>query len=255
MALLAHSHHYSLLSSWQRQAHWGSPNRGGTHDPRLDNTRDQVGATLGVLGYGSIGRQVARVAKAMGMRVLAYTASPRPTKESRHDSGYIVPGTGDPDGSLPAAWFDGLERQNLHAFLRQGIDVLLVSVPLTPQTKHFLSTEEFQILSEAHNKHTFIVNIARGQILDQDALIAALQRYVDTDGKEGVRGAALDVADPEPLPDGHPLFSAPNLFLSPHVSAHTVDYGERAAQVLELNLERWRKGERLVNLVDREKGY
>lgn len=74
---------------------------------------------------------VARVAKAMGSDVIAYTASPRPTPESRRDEGFIVPGTGDPEGEFPSKWFSGLEKEKLHEFLRQGIDLLVLSVPLT----------------------------------------------------------------------------------------------------------------------------
>lgn len=67
----------------------------------------------------------------MGMDVIAYTATPKDTPEKKKDHGYIVPGTGDPDGAIPTAWYSGLDRQSLHEFLRQDIDVLLVSVPLT----------------------------------------------------------------------------------------------------------------------------
>lgn len=74
---------------------------------------------------------VARVAKALGSDVIAYTASPRPTPESRRDDGFIVPGTGDPDGSIPSAWYSGLDKESLHEFLRQEIDLLVLSVPLT----------------------------------------------------------------------------------------------------------------------------
>jgi hypothetical protein len=74
---------------------------------------------------------VARVAKAMGSDVIAYTASPRPTPESRRDDGFIVPGTGDPDGSIPSAWYSGLDKKSLHEFLAQEIDLLVLCVPLT----------------------------------------------------------------------------------------------------------------------------
>ena len=74
---------------------------------------------------------VARVAKAMAMDVIAYTASPRPTPESKRDDGFIVPGTGDPDGSFPSAWYSGLDQESLHKFLKQEIDLLVIAVPLT----------------------------------------------------------------------------------------------------------------------------
>lgn len=74
---------------------------------------------------------VARVAKALGSDVIAYTASPRETPESRKDTGFIVPGTGDPDGSIPSEWYSGLDKNGLHEFLKQKIDLLVLSVPLT----------------------------------------------------------------------------------------------------------------------------
>lgn len=74
---------------------------------------------------------VAKVAKAMGMDVIAYTASPRKTPESKRDEGFIVPGTGDPDGSLPSAWYSGTAKEDLHNFLKQEIDLLVIGVPLT----------------------------------------------------------------------------------------------------------------------------
>jgi hypothetical protein len=74
---------------------------------------------------------VARVAKAMGMDVIAYTASPRPTAESKRDDGFIVPGTGDPEGQFPSAWYSGTDKESLHTFLGQEIDLLVLAVPLT----------------------------------------------------------------------------------------------------------------------------
>lgn len=193
---------------------------------------------------------VARVAQATGMDVIAYTASPRPTKESKKDHGYIVPGTGDPDGSIPSAWYSGLEKSQLHKFLRQDIDILLVSVPLTSQTTHLLGKEEFDILGKTRN--AFISNISRGQIIQQEDLIEALKRRPE-DG--GLRGAALDVTDPEPLPKDNELWALPNVFVTPHISFAGEAYVERAFQALETNLSRMEKGEELINVVHRKRGY
>lgn len=91
-------------------------------------------------------------------------------------------------------------------------------------------------------------NIARGAVIDQPALIAAL--------KEGkLRAAHLDVAVPEPLPSDDPLWDAPNIIITPHISAGSVSYFDRAVQLLIANLDRRRKGERLFNIVDLKKGY
>lgn len=258
MTALASSHYYNMLHDWQKEHKWGRSGVGES-DVRLENLRDKVGQTLGVLGYGSIGRQVARVAKAMGMRVIAYTASPRPTRESKKDAGFIVPGTGDPDGSIPEEWFSGLDKESLHHFLGQKIDWLIISVPLTEQTTKLISAPELSILGKT--KNSFVTNISRGQILDQTALLKSLRAYDAADpvkggdGGGGVRGAALDVTDPEPLPEGDELWAAPNCIITPHVSGLGESYMDRVLQVFEANLEREEEGARLINVVDRKRGY
>ena len=192
------------------------------------------------------------------MDVIAYTASPRSTPESKHDKGYIVPGTGDPDGSIPSAWYSGLDKESLHNFLKQDIDLLLISVPLTKETTHFIAEPELEILGK---RNAFISNISRGQIINQSDLLAALKKYKDNDplnggdGGGGIRGAALDVTDPEPLPEDDPLWDAPNCIITPHISGLGSAYVDRAFQVLEVNLDRREKGEKLINVVDRKKGY
>ena len=106
------------------------------------------GCLMGVLIWGV----VARVAKAMGMDVIAYTASPRKTPESKRDEGFIVPGTGDPDGSLPSAWYSGTAKEDLHNFLKQEIDLLVIGVPLTYVPSSF--TDPLPSLLCTTNSHT-----------------------------------------------------------------------------------------------------
>lgn len=261
MTYLVHSHKYRQLYELQKERRWGKV----SVDSDYSKVRDTVGLRLGVLGYGSIGRQVARVGKAMGeisrlyrfhgdtddrsgMDVIAYTATPKDTPEKKKDNGFIVPGTGDPDGSLPSAWYSGLDKPSLHDFLSQDIDLLLVSVPLTNDTKHMLSEQEFSILSQHGKKPAFVTNIARGQIIDQDALIKSLK-----DGT--LDGAALDVTDPEPLPEDSELWGLENAIVTPHVSGIGQAYTDRAMQILELQLEHREKGEKLINVIRRERGY
>ena len=208
------------------------------------------------------------------MDVIAYTARPRTTPESKHDTGFIVPHTGDPEGKIPSAWYSGTDKRDLHHFLAQDIDHLLVSVPLTKETTHLLGEEEFKILSK---RNAFVTNISRGPIIDQPALISALKAFDDytspmADGGgefsvapeadlkadtsiPGIRGAALDVTDPEPLPKDDPLWVAPNCTITPHISGLGSAYVDRCFQVFEVNLDRREKGERLINVVDRERGY
>jgi len=241
MTALVHSHHFKGLYELQKQRRWA---REGPYN-NFQQVRDLAGQRLAILGYGSIGRQVARVGKALGMTVLAYTASKKDTPEKRRDDGYIVPGTGDPDGSIPSEWHSGTSKEELHAFLSADVDILVVSVPLTPATRHMLSRDEFAALGK---RKAFVANIARGPIIDQPALVEAL--------KEGtLRGAAVDVTEPEPLPSDDPLWDAPNVTITPHISGSGSNYAERAFGVLEVNLERREKGEPLINVIDRKKGY
>ncbi|EMC95397.1 hypothetical protein BAUCODRAFT_539291 [Baudoinia panamericana UAMH 10762] len=242
MTALVQSHKYNALHDMQKQHQWGQ------QKGDIANVRDMVGRRLGVLGYGSIGRQVGRVTKAMGMDVLAYTATPKDTAEKKKDQGFIVPGTGDPDGSLPIEWYSGLDKHSLHHFLKQDIDWLVVSVPLTEQTTRFLSTTEFKALSQDGKRPAFITNIARGKIIDQPALIEALKNNT-------LAGAALDVTDPEPLPEDSELWSLPNVTVTPHISGVGSSYMERAFQLFEVNLGKREKGEKLLNVVRRERGY
>lgn len=199
----------------------------------------------GILGYGAIGRQCGRVGQALGMEVYAYTRSERSTPESRKDDSYWVPGTGDPDGVVPAKWFHGASVESINGFLAQDLDLLVIGLPLTRETEGLFGREQFDILA---SKKTFVANISRGKLIQQDAIIEALET-----GK--IRGAALDVADPEPLPDNHPLFKAPNIFVTPHVSGMTTSYWDRALSILMENMERMERGDQLVNVINRTLNY
>ncbi len=183
------------------------------------------------------------------MDVIAYTASPRTTPESKRETGYIVPSTGDRDGLIPSAWYSGLDKASLHNFLKQDIDVLLIAVPLTSQTRHFLGEEEFKILGK---KNAFIVNIARGAIIKTEDLITAVKKPLK---EEGLRGAALDVTEPEPLPADSELWDVENIVVTPHVSGLGDTYADRAFEILGINLTNLEKGKPLINLVSRKKGY
>ncbi|KAK4118682.1 hypothetical protein N657DRAFT_628155 [Parathielavia appendiculata] len=234
---LMHSHHFLDYAAQQKKAQIARLNNLGVYD--------SPGLRMGVLGYGAIGRHCAKLGQALGMEVYAYTRSEKPTPESRKDDSYCVPGTGDPDGIIPTKWFHGSSREAVNNFLAQDLDFLVLSLPLTEATKHILSREQFDILSK---KKTFVSNIARGEHIDTGALLEALQQ-----GK--IRGAALDVTDPEPLPDGHPLFTMPNVFITPHVSWETPYLLPRLQEIVERNLHSLSKGEPLINVMNREYHY
>ncbi|KJK73877.1 hypothetical protein H634G_10827 [Metarhizium anisopliae BRIP 53293] len=197
VSYLALQHRFPTYWQQQSQGRW---------DKLEDVPDDSVGRRIGILGYGSIGRQTGRVAKALGMDVHAYTLHPRPTPESRRDKGYTPDGLGDPDGTLPSKWFSGSSTQELHNFLGSGLDLLVIATPLTEATRGLIAEAEFEIL--AKNK-TFVSNIARGPVVNTDVLIRSLNN-------DSIRGAALDVTDPEPLPEGHPLWTAKNVIITPH---------------------------------------
>lgn len=214
---------------------------------------------------------VARIFTALGATIHAYTASPRSTPSARRDTGYHLPNTGDPDGTLPAAWFSGTTTAALHTFLRSGLDLCVVALPLTPATRGLFGEDELRILggesgssdsaegedpgdgkkSESKAKKAILVNIARGAIVSTPALIEALNSGV-------LAGAALDVTEPEPLPKDSALWDAKNCVVTPHVSALGKEYMGRALGVLEVNIGVLRDEggkEKFVNEVRRGRGY
>ena len=206
---------------------------------------DSPGLRMGILGYGAIGRQCAKLGAALGMEIFAHTRTEKVTPESKKDDSFHLPGLGDPDGILPAQWFHGADRASIDHFLAQDLDLLVVSLPLTTATTKIIGREQFEILG---NKKCFVANIARGKHIDTEALVDALET-----GK--IRGAALDVTDPEPLPKGHRLWKAPNVFITPHVSWQTPHYWQRCLGVLEVNLKRLSLGELPINVINKVENY
>ncbi|KAH6880429.1 hypothetical protein B0T10DRAFT_144131 [Thelonectria olida] len=236
---LSFQHQLYTYYDYQREGKWNRIT------DNFENIDDAVGKRVGILGYGSIGRQTARVAKALGIDIHAYTLHPRNTPESRKDHSYSPEGLGDPDGVLPSKWFSGDSKEEIHEFLASGLDLLVIATPLTDKTKHLISKPEFEVLSK---KRTFVTNIARGPIVNTDDLIEALDKGV-------IRGAALDVTDPEPLPEGHPLWKAKNVTITPHISATSSAYYTRLLDIFKINLERLSEGKELINTVNRRTGY
>jgi phosphoglycerate dehydrogenase-like enzyme len=194
------------------------------------------GSTLGIIGYGSIGREVGRIARCFGMRLVA---TKRSVSQMR-DVGYVVQGTGDREGALLD---DAFPPERLSEMLSL-CDYVVVAVPLTPETRKLIGEAELRAMKPS----AYLVNISRGGTVDEGALIKALQ--------EGwIAGAGLDVFEEEPLPSDSPLYGLENVILSPHVSGFTLRYDERASDLFAENLRRYLTGEPLLNLVDKARGY
>jgi len=194
------------------------------------------GRTLGILGYGSIGREVARLAKAFGMTVLASKRDARDVK----DHGYNVPGTGDPDGLIADRIYPGAATRSMVA----ECDYIVITLPLAPGTRAMVD----EALLRAMKPSAFLVNVGRGGVVDETTLTKALK-------KGWIAGAGLDVFASEPLPADSPLWSLDNVLISPHVSGFTPHYDDRVVDLFCANLARYLAGQPLVNLVDRQAGY
>ncbi len=195
-------------------------------------TGELRGRTVGIWGYGGIGRETARLAKAMGMRVHVLTRSGR---KSRGDSTFIE-GTGDPDGSLPDRYFTEQEK----AEFLGGLDLLLLALPLTTKTAGRIGESELRLLPRG----AFVLNPARGPLIQEAALLAVLR-----DGHLG--GAALDTHYQYPLPPEHPLWGFPHVILTPHISGTTysLHYREGLLQIFRQNARRFAAGEPLLNVI------
>ena len=228
---LAWHHHLPTFYQLQQKHEWLSQQDKMARFAQQE-LRDQ---TIGIVGYGSIGREAARLANAFGMRVLALQRG-----DDHRDHGFIFPGTGDPDGRIPERYFSSAQ---FHELLGQS-DVVVATIPLTSQTTHMFDTAAFTAMKD----NAFFVNISRGEICDQDALLHALQHHA-------IAGAALDVADPEPLPADNPLWTLPNVIITPHASGITTRYNDRALQIYLANLQLYLSHKTLYNVVDKTKGY
>jgi phosphoglycerate dehydrogenase-like enzyme len=195
------------------------------------------GLTLGVAGYGSIGRELARLADALGMTVLA---TKRDVMHPAEDDDYVEEGTGDVEGDIPERLYP---PQALGTMVAE-CDFVVVTVPLTEETHHMVDAA---VLGKMKSS-AVLVNIARGGVVDEAALIKTLK-------DKKIHGAALDVFEQEPLPTDSPLWTLPNVIISPHVSGNTSRYHEKAAALFAENLERYVLNRPLLNVVELEQGY
>ncbi|NLT42975.1 MAG: D-2-hydroxyacid dehydrogenase [Anaerolineae bacterium] len=224
--ILALRHRLPYLRERQSQHVWLPGDLGG------HSLGDLWGDTLGVVGYGSIGREVGRLGKAFGMRLVATMVG----ADQPEDTDYILPGAGDPDGSLPDLL---AEPDYLDALLAES-DVVVLSVPSTPATYHLINEERLRLMRPG----ALLVNLSRGTAIDEGALARALS-------ENWISGAALDVTEVEPLPGDSPLWDQENLILTPHISWLSPGYYERLMDLFAENVRRHLAGEPLVNVVSR----
>lgn len=229
--LLAWFHGLSHMFKCQQQGQWPS----STERSSLCVGEELWGKSIAIVGYGSIGRQIARLAKTFGMRVLAMQRG-----TDHRDHGFQFPGIGDPEGILPDHYYT---PEQLYSLLHES-DIVVIAVPLTPQTRGMFNEAAFRAMKST----AFLVNLARGDVCDEADLVLALS-------EKQIAGAALDVFHTEPLPSNHPLWYLDNVFISPHVAGLTPHYSDSAAILFEENLRRYLSGDPLYNVVDKERGY
>jgi phosphoglycerate dehydrogenase-like enzyme len=182
------------------------------------------GKTLGILGYGDIGKESAKRAKAFGMKIIALRRRPEKSEG---------------DGLADEIW--GMERK---IELMGASDYVLLAMPQTPDTKGIVGETELR----AMKPEGVIINLGRGNAIAETALLQALR-------EKWIRGAALDVFEVEPLPDGHEFYKMPNLLLSAHTADHTSTWQEDSMAIFLENFALYKAGKPLRNIVDKTVGY
>jgi phosphoglycerate dehydrogenase-like enzyme len=181
------------------------------------------GKTVGIVGYGDIGRAIAGRARALGMKVLGLKRHP---------------------AQKPDAFAQQIFLPNELLQMIALCDYLVVAAPLTAETRGMIGRMELA----AMKRTAVLINLGRGPVVDEGELVNAL-------AEKSILGAALDVFDEEPLPKGHPLYRLDNVLLSPHCADNTPDWLDNATLFFAEQFERYQRGENLHNVVDKSLGY
>ena len=228
--ILAMGHHLPEMFAAQQRSEWPRE--------RYDRFRPHElrGSTIGLIGYGSIGRELARLLQPFGVEILAVK------NDAMHpeDRGYTAPGLGDPLGNLFTRLYP---PQALRSVLKLS-DFIVVTTPLTPGTTGMIGANELTSAKPG----AYVVVVGRGGVVDETALLEALQ-------EKRLAAAALDVFQEEPLGPTSPLWKQPNLVVTPHVGGFSAYYEQRAMVLFGANLRRFLKGEDLFNRYDPARGY
>lgn len=183
------------------------------------------GQTVGIVGYGDIGRAIAVIVRPLGMPVLAV---------KRH--------VGPSQGADPLV--EQMYGPDRRIEMIRRCDYIVVAAPLTSETHGMIAEPEFAAMKPT----AVVINVGRGPVIDEKAMVNALSQ-------QRIKGAALDVFDHEPLPEGHPFYKLENVLLSPHCADHTPDWLDLAMQFFIAQFKRFEKSEPLMNVVDKKLGY
>jgi phosphoglycerate dehydrogenase-like enzyme len=211
--LLSHTRGMRAFSQHQLDHHWGRSEVGLTA---------LKGLTMGIVGFGHIGRAIARRATGFEMRVLAVDPEPVPAGEGVEEV-------------WPLSRLDEMCRES---------DVLAIAAPITPNSRGMIGAQQLRQLKRG----AYVLQMSRGGIVNESALVDALE--------EGhLAGAGMDVTETEPLPVGDPLWTAPNVIITPHTSAASPLTWQLVWSILSENLGRFVRGEPLVNMVDKRRGW
>lgn len=228
--MLALGHRLPAVFSLQSKAEWPRD--------RWENLSPQElrGSTVGLVGYGSIGRELARLLQPFNVTILAAK------RDAMHpqDNGYTPEGLGDPEGNL----FHRLYPIEALRSMLKECDFAVVSLPRTEDTQALIGADELAAMKPT----AFLVDVGRGGVIHHPALLKILQ-------DRRIAGAALDVFYQEPLPKDDPLWKLPNVILTPHIAGVSPHYPRRAAALFAENLRRYLNGQSLLNRVDKERGY
>lgn len=227
--LLALGRRLPELHALQRRSEW-LPSRNDYHPVEVR------GSTVGIVGYGSIGRQVARLLHGMGATILASKRDLMHPEER----GYQPEGQGDPQGEL----FTRLYPPEALRSMFKECDFVVITTPLTEHTRGLVGAKELAALKP----EAYLVDVSRGGVVDADALLEALRQH-------RLAGAALDVFSEEPLPSDSPFWELPNVLLTPHVAGVSPHYTSRAVDLFRENLRRYLEGRPLLNRINLNSGY
>lgn len=216
-------HAFALLLNLTRCLNQLERDRGKEEQNRLDyHPIELKGKTAVIVGVGSIGTEIAIRASAFGMRVVGVDHKDLP----------------------PQPYLAKLVRPDRLDKVLPEADVVFVAAPLTQETRGMFNRARFQLMKRG----AYFIAVSRGKLTDTAALMEAL------DSKQ-LAGAGLDVTDPEPLPAGHPLWKFPNAIITPHLAGTSDNAARRRIELMKENMQRFRDGEPLLNMVDKQKGY